>query len=71
MSTRVFQSVINQLKDTVDRTVAVIDDTGAVIACSELVRIGEKQAGVLDLFTSDDEVVISDGNTYRLMVSGQ
>ena len=69
MSTRVFQSVINQLKDTVDRTIAVMDDTGVIIACSELVRIGEKQSGVLDLFTADDEVVTGGGNTYRLMGS--
>ncbi|MBR2022039.1 MAG: hypothetical protein IJ939_06330, partial [Clostridia bacterium] len=69
MSTRVFQSVINQLKDTVDRTIAVIDDTGVIIACSELVRIGEKQTGVLDLFSSDDEVVTAGGNTYRLIGS--
>ena len=69
MSTRVFQSVINQLKDTVDRTVAVIDETGSIVACSELVRIGEKQSGVLELFTGDDEVVTSGGYTYRLMGS--
>ena len=69
MSTRVFQSVINQLKDTVDRTIAVIDDTGSVVACSELVRIGEVQAGVPDLFTADDEIVKHGGNTYRLLGS--
>jgi len=69
MSTRVFQSVINQLKDTIDRTIAVIDETGTIIACSELVRIGERQSGVLDLFSSDDEIVTSGGNTYRLMGS--
>ena len=69
MSTRVFQNVINQLKDTVDRSIAVLDDTGVIIACSELVRIGEKQNGVSDLFLSDDETVKSGGNTYRLIGS--
>lgn len=69
MSTRVFQSVINQLKDTVDRTIAVIDETGVIVACSELVRVGEKMSGVVDLFSGDDETVRSGGNTYRLMGS--
>lgn len=69
MSTRVFQNVINQLKDTVDRSIAVLDDTGVIIACSELVRIGEKQSGVSDLFLADDEIVKSGGNTYRLIGS--
>ena len=67
LSTRVFQSVINQLKETVDRTVAVIDEQGVIVACSELVRIGERHSQVPDLFTGDEEVVISSGNTYRLM----
>ena len=69
MSTRVFQNVINQLKDTIERTVAVIDETGTVIACTDLSRVGEKHPAVLDMFTSDDEVVVSDKNTYRLIGS--
>ena len=49
MSTRVFQNVINQLKDTIERTVAVIDETGTVVACTDLSRVGEKIPHVLDL----------------------
>ena len=41
MSNRLFQSVIHQMKDAVDRTIGVIDETGVIIACSELVKIGE------------------------------
>ncbi len=69
MSTRVFQSVINQLKDTVDRSLAVIDDTGVIAAASELVRIGEKHTAVLDLFSNENETVAQGGYTYRLMGS--
>ena len=69
MSTRVFQSVINQLKDTVDRTIAVTDDSGVIVACSELVRIGERIPGAFDLFSSDDEIVKNGGNTYKLLGS--
>ena len=41
MSNRLFQSVIHQMKDAVDRTIGVIDESGSIIACSELGRIGE------------------------------
>ena len=35
MANRVFQSVIYQMKDAIDRVVGVVDETGAVISCSE------------------------------------
>ncbi len=41
MSNRLFQSVIHQMKDSLDNTIGVIDETGTIIACSELPRIGE------------------------------
>ena len=49
MSNRLFQSVIHQMKDSFDRTIGVIDETGTIIACSELPRIGE----VLDSSVSE------------------
>ena len=39
MSARVFQNVINQLKESVNRAIYVMDDIGMVIACTELVHI--------------------------------
>lgn len=69
MSTRVYQNVINQLKESVSRTIAVIDDTGVIVACSDLVRIGEANSVVLDLFTSDDQCTTYGGDTYRLIGS--
>ena len=41
MANRVFQSVIYQMKDAINRVVGVVDETGAVISCSELNLIGE------------------------------
>lgn len=41
MSNRLFQGVIHQMKDAIDRTIGVIDESNTVIACSELGRIGE------------------------------
>ena len=50
MSNRLFQSVIRQMKDSIDRTIGVVDENGTVIACSELGKIGE----VLDLGGNSD-----------------
>ena len=41
MSNRLFQGVIHQMRDTIDRTIGIVDETSVVIACSELGRIGE------------------------------
>ena len=41
MSNRLFQGVIHQIKDAIDRTIGVIDENYTVIACSELGKIGE------------------------------
>ena len=42
MSSRIFQNVIIQMKDSIDRTIGVVDDQGFVVACSELAMIGSR-----------------------------
>lgn len=69
MSNRLFQSIIHQMKDVVDRTIGVIDENGAVISCSELVRIGEIRRGVRDELAYTSEPVCINGYTYRPMGS--
>ena len=49
MSNRLFQGVMHQRRDAIDRTIGVIDETSVIIACSELGRIGE----VNDSITAD------------------
>ena len=47
MSSRIFQSVVLQMKDSTDRAIGVIDSEGTVVACNELSCIGapHKQTG--------------------------
>lgn len=68
MSNRLFQGVIHQMKDAVDRTFGVIDENFTVIACSELGKIGES----VDTFTinSGDSFVLN-GYTYRSLGNTQ
>ena len=65
MANRVFQSVIYQMKDAINRVVGVVDETGAVISCSELNLIGEVRDGfVAERLTAGDRFV-RDGYTYK------
>ena len=70
MSNRLFQGVIHQMKDAVDRTIGVIDETGVIIACSELVKIGEVRQSIRDELAYTTDVVVSGGCTYRPLSGG-
>ena len=70
MSNRLFQSVIHQMKDAVDRIIVVIDENGVIIACSELIKIGEIRQGVRDELTYTTDIVVAGGYTYRPIGGG-
>lgn len=65
MSNRLFQGVIHQMRDAIDRTIGVVDEGSVIIACSELGRIGE----VNDSITADNmastEPFVVNGCTYQ------
>lgn len=70
MSNRLFQNVIHQMKGAVDRIIGVIDENGVVIACSELVKIGEIKQGIRNELTYSTDMVVSGGYTYRPISAG-
>ena len=70
MSNKLFQGVIHQMKDAIDRVIGVIDETGVVISCSELVRIGEVRQGIREELNYAGEVVAVNGYTYRALSGG-
>ena len=65
MSNRLFQGIIRQMGDAANRTIGVIDDTGVIIACSELVKIGEARHGIHDELAYTSDAVTVEGYTYR------
>ena len=65
MANRVFQNVVYQMKDAVDRVVGVVDETGAVISCSELGQIGEVRDGVAAVSQAAGETLTLDGYSYH------
>lgn len=64
MSNRLFQGVIQQMKETLDRVVGVIDENGAVIACSELGRMGEIHENIITEL-SGAPLLLRGGWTYK------
>ena len=66
MSNRLFQGVVHQMTDSIDRTIGVIDETGTVISCSELGKIGEVlSSSVTAIFTDNSDHIVFDGNTFK------
>ncbi len=70
MSNRLFQGVIYQMKDAIDRVIGVVDENGVVVSCSELVKIGEVRQGVRDELVYSGDMVTSNGYTYRSIGQG-
>ena len=46
MPNRLYQTVVHQMRDSIDRTIGVVDSTGTVLACSELGRGGEANTDI-------------------------
>jgi len=66
MSSRIFQNVIIQMKDSVDRTIGVVDEQGFVVASSELAMIGSRLDDFhVYEFEGDEQVVTTSGRTYK------
>ena len=66
MSNRLFQGIICQMRDSIDRVIGVVDDTATVVSCSNLIKIGE----VIEYFSLDGDdsngnIFIRDGYTYK------
>ena len=65
MSNRLFQGIIHQMKDAVDRTIGVIDETSVVIACSDLGKIGAVDESVNSETLISTVPFVANGATYR------
>jgi len=65
MSNRLFQGLIDQMKDTTDSIIGVVDDSAAIVACSDPAKLGVTNEYVsIDLNDSND-IFIRDGYTYK------
>ncbi len=65
MSTRLFQSVVHQMKDSIDCIFGVIDDTATIVASSELSLIGTVNEYVSIDMTNTNDLFVRDVYTYK------
>ncbi len=69
MSNKLYQSLIQQMKDCTDRTFGVIDEASNVIACNDLSMIGQNLGEKLTEFLSMFDMTVQNGYTYRVIGS--
>ena len=71
MANRVFQGVVYQMKDAIDRLVGVVDETGTIIACADVNRVGEVRDGIAADRLTAGEAFMRDGYTYHLFTANK
>ncbi|MDL2252496.1 helix-turn-helix domain-containing protein [Ruminococcaceae bacterium OttesenSCG-928-I18] len=71
MANRVFQGVLYQMKDVLDRTAGVVDVDGVVVSCTDVARIGEANADLTEYMENASEGFVKDGVSYHVFSSGQ
>ena len=66
MSSRIFQSVVLQMKESSDRAIGVIDSEGTVVACNELTNIGERWPGAVEIINAaGNDIATFEGKTFK------
>ena len=69
MSSRIFQSVIQQIKSNTDKIVGVVDDQANVIACNDLALIGHSLGINISEAMSITDMAVINGFTYHVIGS--
>ncbi len=67
MSNKMFQSIIFQMRNAIDRTIGIVDADGVIIACSELQKMGETRPFVREKLFNVNEPIQINGYTYKLI----
>ena len=44
MSSKLYQGMIQQMKDCTDRVIGVTDDAASIVACSDLSMVGQQES---------------------------
>lgn len=65
MSNRLFQGVIHQMGDTIERSIGVVDDSAVVIAASDSGKIGSYNEFVYQKLVESSSAFVVNGYTYQ------
>lgn len=64
MSVKLYQSLVNQVKDIIDDEFGIMDDTGLVWACSNERVNGQNNSHALEVMRSKDPFVVIEGQSF-------
>ena len=68
MSSKIFQSVITQMNDTIDRTIGIVDDKGFVVSSNDLSLVGERLPGFDPAALTETDAVVRENNrSFRVL----
>ena len=70
MSNRLFQGIIHQMHDAIDRVIGVIDECGYIIASSDLSTIGQVREKAKEEMAYTTDNMTLEGYTYQHIGSG-
>jgi len=64
---KLYQDILNQAKSAASRKMGIIDNSGIIIACSDMSQIGESRYDIVELFEQADDISVLayKGNVYR------
>ena len=65
MPNRLYQTVVHQMRDTIDRTIGVVESSGTILACSDLGKVGKTTTDVPVEQISQGEGFVYNGYSYR------
>ncbi len=70
MSSRLFQGIVSQMKDAVERMIGVIDSDGVIVACTDPGQIGnQRDQAASELMTATEPTTVVAGYTYKALIS--
>lgn len=65
MSKKIFQNLINQIKDTLDAELGILDNTGLIVACSDERKINKIDENVFSVISDNSKTVEINKTTYQ------
>lgn len=65
MTLKIFQNLVNQIKDITNREFGIMDEHGLIIACSDSKRVGQNNPLVQVVLQSSDDSTAFDGYAFQ------
>lgn len=69
MQSKIYQSLVCQIRETVDADFGVLDETGVIIACSDESRIGDMDENAAYIIESDEKIKSISGYSYQKILN--